>query len=77
MNSECQLVLEIWELVRDHVAPARRLEIAAGLLRAVAEYGFEAKDLYDIIDEDSMLAKAFAETFDEEIDEEDEENFDE
>jgi hypothetical protein len=71
MTNENTLVLEIWELVRDQLPAARRLETAAGILRAFEEYGFDKRDLDEIVEEDAYLAKAFHEVFDVDQDEED------
>lgn len=72
MTSENTLVLEIWELVRDQLPAARRLETAAALLRAFEEYGFDERDLSEIVEEDAYLAKAYYEVFD--VDQEDEDD---
>lgn len=63
MRSESKLALEIWDLVRDQIAPARRQEIAAALLQAFEEFGFEDRDLQDVVDEDAHLTRAFYEVF--------------
>jgi hypothetical protein len=65
IKSEANLVVEIWEHVRDSLPAGRRLEIAVGMLRSFVEFGFEKEDVADIIDEDDILSNAFNEVFDE------------
>lgn len=76
MRSESKLTLEIWELVREQIAPARRQDIATSLLQAFEEFGFEDRDLQDVIDEDPHLTRAFHEVFEYDIAETDEEESD-
>jgi len=71
MKNESNLVLEVWDMVRDHIPVAKRLEIAIGVVRAFEEYGMDSKDLADITDEEPYLTRAYLEVFDEEVDEED------
>lgn len=71
MNNESNLVLELWELVRDQLPSARRHDVAVGLFRAVAEYGFEARDLEDLLDEEPLLARAYREVFEDDESEDD------
>jgi hypothetical protein len=70
MSSEAQLVLEIWEAVRDHLPHGKRASIAEDLLYAFQEFGFESGDCATIIDEDPDLAAAFDEVFPDEEDDE-------
>ena len=73
MAIEAQLVIDVWEAVRDLLPQAKRSDAAAGIVRAMAEYGFEGKDLGQIVDEDDDLAAAFEHVFgDEDSDEDDE-----
>lgn len=58
MNSESSLVFEVWELVRDQLAPNRRSDTAISLLRAFEEFGFEGNDLTDVLEEDEHLTAA-------------------
>jgi hypothetical protein len=69
MNSEVQLIVEIWDLMRDTVLPARRLETAIQVLRAFEEYGFEPETLKDVMDEDRYLQRAYEDLYDETEDE--------
>jgi hypothetical protein len=48
--------------------------MAIGFLRAFEEYGFDSRDMQDILDEDRYLARAYADLYDvgEEGEEEDE-----
>lgn len=65
MKSESNLVIEVWEQVRDSLPVARRTEIAVGIIKAFEEFGFEKDDFSDIIDEDDILTAAYNEYFDE------------
>lgn len=64
MKSESNLVIEVWEQVRDYLPANRRHDAAVGILRAFTEYGFEQDDLSDIIDEDDILTAAYNDFFD-------------
>ncbi len=64
MKSESNLVIEVWEQVRDFLPVARRHESAVGIIRAFTEFGFEQEDFADIIDEDDILTAAYNEFFD-------------
>ena len=64
MSSESELVLNVWEAVRDHLPHAKRPEIARDVLYAFAEW-FDAGELASIIDEDPDLRDAYDEVFQE------------
>lgn len=68
MKSEANLVVEVWTLIREHVPPARRSELAISFLRQFEEYGFEQDDLSDILDEDDNLTNAYRMVFGHEAD---------
>jgi hypothetical protein len=72
MNSESKVVAEIWDLVRDTIPSARRLEIAIALLRSFEEYGFDSRDMQDIVDEDVYLNRAYSDLYGDESDDDDE-----
>jgi hypothetical protein len=72
MSSEAQVILDVWEAIRDHVPHNKRAMIAQDVLIAFADYGFESGDIASIVDEDPDLATAFDEVFDELDEEEDE-----
>lgn len=74
MNSESKAIAEIWDLVRDHIPSSRRLEIAIAILRSFEEYGFDSRDMQDILDEDVYLSRAFADLYGDDEEEEDEED---
>ena len=74
MNSESKVIAEIWDLVRDHIPSSRRLEIAIAILRSFEEYGFDSRDMQDILDEDVYLSRAFADLYGDDEEEEDEED---
>ena len=75
MSNEVELVIAVWETVRDHVPHVKRPEIAKDLLYAFAEFGFEPAELASVADEDPDLSEAFDEVFpppefeDDEVDE--------
>jgi hypothetical protein len=75
MKNESNLVLEVWDMVRDHIPVAKRLEHAIGIVRAFEEYGMDARDLADIVDEEPYLTRAYNEVFDEEQEAEDGEGY--
>jgi len=61
--NDTQLVLDVWEAVRDSVPVAKRPEVANGIMRAFADYGFEAREICDVVDEDDDLEQAFVDVF--------------
>ena len=69
MNSESKLIVELWDLVRDHVPASRRTEIAISFLRCFEEFGFDSRDMQDIVDEDAVLNRAYADLYEEEEEE--------
>lgn len=71
MSSEAQVILDIWDAVRDHLPHAKRTAIAQELLYAFQEYGFEGGDIATIVDEDPDLAAAFEAVYNEDEEEED------
>lgn len=73
MSSESELVLAVWEAVRDNLPYAKRPEIAKDMLYAFAEW-FDAEELGPVVDEDPDLRDAFDEVYPsvEDEDEEDE-----
>jgi hypothetical protein len=69
MSAEAQVVIEIWDSVRDFIPANKRLDIAENILKSFADYGFEANDLHEIIDEDKDLEEAFEIIFSDQDDE--------
>lgn len=63
MSSEAELVVSVWETVRDILPHNKRTEVAKDILFAFAEFGFEAVELVSIADEDPDLGEAFDEVF--------------
>ncbi len=77
MSSEAELVIEIWETVRDHIPAPKRSDLAKELLYIFADYGFTASDLTDIVDEDPDLTDAYEEVFEPMEIEDEEDRYDE
>lgn len=78
MRSEARMALAIWEAVRDNGLPAdKRTEVAESILRAMEEYGFDAKDLDALSHEDDDLSTAYSVVFDVDHDEDEEDGADE
>ena len=74
MSSETELVLAVWEAVRDHLPYTKRSEIAKDVLYAFTDW-FDADELAPIVDEDPDLRDAYEEVYapvEEEESEEDE-----
>ena len=63
MSNEAQVILDVWEAVRDHIPHAKRSAIAQDVLIAFSEYGFDAADCASIVDEDPDLAAAYEEVY--------------
>lgn len=75
MSNEAQVILDVWEAVRDHLPHGKRALIAQEVLYAFEEYGFEASDCASVVDEDPDLATAFGQVFADLDDEDDEVEF--
>ena len=74
MSSEAELVIQVWDVVRENLPHGKRADIAKDILYAFADYGFEPSDLASIADEDPVLEDAYNEVFEEELGDEDEED---
>jgi hypothetical protein len=74
MNSESKVIAELWDLVRDFVPSPRRLEVAISFIQTFEEFGFDRRDMADIVDDDAYLRRAFMDLFDEEDEEEEDED---
>ena len=66
MISESKVVAQLWDLVRDYIPAGRRLEVAIAFLQNFEEYGFEPRDMQDIMDEDRYLRQAFVDLWEDE-----------
>jgi hypothetical protein len=63
MSSEAELVISVWEAVRDNLPHNKRSDVAKDMLYAFADFGFEPAELVSIADEDPDLSEAFEEVF--------------
>jgi hypothetical protein len=63
MNSESELILNIWDRVKPFIPARQQHEVAMSILREFEEYGFESKDIQMIADEDSVLSRAYDELY--------------
>lgn len=63
MSDDARLLLDVWEVVRDHLPPAKREVAAIALMRVFADHGYDARDLAAVKDEDEDLDVAFEEVF--------------
>lgn len=77
MKSEVRLVLEVWEAAGRELPPGKRQEAAIGIVRAFVDFGFDARDLAPLRDEEDELAEAYVTVFsdDEEEAEEGEDDY--
>ena len=63
MNSETDLLIAVWEAVRDNLPAAKRSEAAHGILQAFLDYGFESREICSAADEDKDLEEAFIDVY--------------
>jgi hypothetical protein len=63
LTNEAELVVSVWEVIRDSVPHNKRADIARDLLYVFSDYGFEPAELASVVDEDPDLAEAFEEVF--------------
>jgi hypothetical protein len=74
MNSECKLILEIWDTFRDLIPASRREDAALSLLRLCTEYEMDV-DPVDLEGEDTYLDKAIEAIKEDEDGEENEDEY--
>lgn len=72
MSNEAELVLNVWEAVREVVPHTKRADLCKRMIYAFAEFGFDADDLESILDEDADLTEAYEEVFSDDADDESE-----
>lgn len=70
MRDDNEMIVEVWEVIRDVVPPAKREDAALRLLKVFEENGF---DIGEIEGEDSILDEALHLLKDEDSDEDTEE----
>ena len=71
-TDEAELVIAVWDIVRDRIPHDKRSDVARDLIYAFQSYGFDRTDLMPIVDEDPDLTDAYEEVFQETESEEDE-----
>ena len=76
MSSESQLVIGLWDAVRDFIPANKRADAAVGIMTAIQDFGIESSDLGGVEDEDDDLNAALKEVF-EDAHEEIESDYDE
>lgn len=76
ISNEAQLIISIWESVRDTIPANKREELAENIVSAAYDYGFEISDIQDICDEDQDLSNAFEIVYGDEINNEETNNID-
>lgn len=59
MSSESELVINLWDVIRENVPNSKKADMAVEVIRLFADYGFESDDLEDIVDEDIHLTEAY------------------
>lgn len=57
MSSEAEMVIEIWENIKESVKNSDKKDVATSIIQAMLNYGFEYKELAHIEDEDEMLGE--------------------
>jgi hypothetical protein len=55
MSPESRLLIDIWEVVEDHISKGQRVDAIISILRAFDDYGVEAKDFADAADENAYI----------------------
>lgn len=63
MKIESNLTMELWEIVKDYVPASQRTDVAISILKSLEDFGFDANDLTDILDEDDHLTSAYRAIF--------------
>ena len=63
MSNEVQLILDVWEAVRDNLPVNKRSEAAHGIMQAFFDFGFESREICGAADEDNDLEEAFYDVY--------------
>lgn len=58
MSLDSGLLLEVWEVIQDHLPNSKREEMARRLVHVFAEHGMDRDDFYDIKGEDDNIDTA-------------------
>jgi hypothetical protein len=66
---EAELVLELWNAVRDFIPAGKRDAVAEEFLSKFENFGVDPAELVDVVDEDRNLSNAYQELYGAEIDE--------
>lgn len=61
--SDTQLLLDIWEVVREHLSASKRTDVSVGIMRAFLDNGTEDADIAKVADEDRDLEAAYIEVY--------------
>lgn len=70
MSSESELVINLWDVIRENVPNSKKSDMAVEVIRLFADFGFESDDLEDIVDEDVHLTEAYKLIYENDDDEE-------
>lgn len=58
MNSDSELILELWYLMKDLVSTSEKSDYATKLLTIFEDYGFDPSELKDLEGEDKDIDEA-------------------
>lgn len=57
MSSEAEMVIEIWDNIKENIKSSDRKDVATCIIQAMLNYGFDYAELATIEDEDEMLGE--------------------
>lgn len=69
MNSESNLLLQLWDIVGDNIPKSQRVDAVMSIFLAFQEYGIETTAFAEAIEEDAYLKSAYDLVNEEEEDE--------
>lgn len=76
MNSESELLITIWDSVKQYVPSRQQQDVALILFKALEEFGIEGRDLGAGAEEDDVLQKTYNDLYNHEDEDEDDNDFD-
>ncbi|MFA5489237.1 MAG: hypothetical protein WC284_08465 [Candidimonas sp.] len=77
MNDESRLILEIWDVFKEHVDKKKRVDVIFSFFKVLEDHGIYIEDNLEIRGEDSSIDAALADYLEEDDphDDEDDEDY--
>ncbi len=63
MNGESELIINIWDKIKDYIPASKRGDMALSILKNFEEFGFDRNEMRFVGEEDKYLAKAYEDLY--------------